>query len=479
METLHSSLKPAIELFKKHIAEGNSIRVLTHNDADGIASGGIIAGASRRAGASFRVSVEKRLDEQILTNISLEKPKLVIISDFGSGYLGLISEVLKEIDILILDHHLIIGEQTPNIIQVNPLLHGIDGGREISAAGVCYLFAKELDYDNNNLGYLAIVGALGDQQDKGEKRELIGANNLIQREVEKTGYLKRTMGLAFYGYETRPIAKAISYTTSPFIPSLSGREDNCVALLSKIGIKLKQGNRFRSLADLTEDEQRCLFSVVSNHMLSENCDAESVKRLIGWIYSFPKERPGTSLRDGREYSSLLNACARMQKPSIGISITLGDRGEALKEAESTVDEYRKKIGEYLDWVRSCERIKELSNIYILNAGRQVDENIIGVVAGILLSQGVLSRSKPIISSAYSEDGTVKISARAADDIRLMGIHLGMLMQETASSLGGGGGGHDVAAGAYIPQGSEDEFMVKVNENVRREISRSNYNSTIS
>ncbi len=470
MESFLSSFKLPAEVFLRHVSQGHIIHIITHSDADGLASGGIIARAARRANVGFRISVEKRLDDQVLKKISVEKPEIIVISDFGSGYLNKVSAILSDSDVIVLDHHIVNGEAKENVLHQNPLIHGIDGAKEIAAAGVSYFFAKAVDLGNIDSAHLAIVGALGDQQGKGDKGGLIGANTIIQREAEDSGQLIRNIGLAFYGFETRPLAKAISYTTTPFIPGLSGREDNCVAFLNHIGIRLKHDGRLRCMTDLDEVEQRKLYSALSSHMVSHACNTETVRNLIGWIYRFPKEPIGTSLRDGKEYSSLLNACARMRKPSIGIGITLGDRRDTLKEAEGTVDEYRIKIGSYLNWFGTDERIKEMEGIYVLNAGQNIDENIIGVVSGIILAQGSLKRSKPIVSYAYSEDGTVKISARGTDEIIFSSIHLGKVMYEAAEKFNGSGGGHDVAAGAFIPQGFENEFIIKVNEIVTRKSS---------
>jgi len=462
-----SSFKPAADLFKSHAERGSIIRILTHNDADGVASGGILSNATKRAGAPFKITVEKRLDEKILKEVAEEKPQLVVLTDFGSGYLELVGKELPAIDTIILDHHMPMGDVPACVVQVNPLLHGIDGSRDIAASGVSYFFAKTLDAKNVDLSPLGLVGALGDQQDKGEKKSLKGVNTLIEEEATAAGLLSKDVDLIFYGHETRPIARAIAYTTTPFIPGLSGREDSSVAFLDHIGIPLKSGDRIRSLSDLNEEEKRKLFSALSSHMVAQGCDAKTVHNLIGTVYTFKKEEATTPMRDGREYSSLLNACARMRRPSLGIGICLGDRGEAMKDAEQIVDEYRRKIGGYLDWVRTGDRIRELNAIYVLSAGTDIDENIVGVVSSILLGQGILKSTKPIVSAANSDDGTIKISSRIAEGTAYMGIHLGKIMQEAAGAVKGAGGGHDNAAGAFIPQSAEAEFMRRVDELVAK------------
>jgi single-stranded-DNA-specific exonuclease len=467
-----SSFKPAADLFKSHAERGSIIRILTHNDADGVASGGILSKAAKRMGTPFKTTIEKRLDEQILRGVAEEKPGLVVLTDFGSGYLELVGKTLPDFDVIILDHHMPMGEAPQRAMQVNPLLHGVDGSRDIAASGVSYLFAKTLDPRNVDLAPLGLVGALGDQQDKGEKKSLKGVNTLIEDEAIAAGLLSKSVDLIFYGHETRPVARAIANTTTPFIPGLSGREDSAVAFLNHIGIPLKTGDRMRSLSDLDGDEKRKLFSALSSHMVAQGCGAKTVHNLIGTVYTFEKEEATTPMRDGREYSSLLNACARMRRPSLGIGICLGDRGEVMKEAEQIVDEYRRKIGGYLDWVRTGDRIKEMSAIYVLSAGTDIDENIVGVVSSILLGQGILKSTKPIVSAANSDDDTVKISSRIAEGTAYMGIHLGKIMQEAAGGVKGTGGGHDNAAGAFIPRGTEPEFMRRVDELVAKQWSAS-------
>jgi len=460
-EAFFSSLKPAVKLLQRQVQTGGKIRIVTHNDADGLASGGILSVVAHRMGAAFRTSSEKKLDEKLVKSLVEENPDLILFSDFGSGYTDLIAENLC-MDVIILDHHLPAEHEADNIVHVNPILHGIDGARDIAASGICYLFAREVDVENRDLSCLGLVGALGDQQDKGERKTLTGLNTRIEEDAVKDGYLEKHVGLIFYGYETRPLAKAIAYTTAPFIPGLSGDEGACVAFLREVGIPINEGDRLRSLADLTDEEKRTLFSALSSHMVGEGCDTEAVHQLLGTIYTFRLEEPSTCLRSGREYGSLLNACGRMGRQGVGLSVCLGDRGEAMIEAQETLDLYRRKIGSSLDLVRENDMVEELDSIYLIRAGDAIDDTVIGVVSGILLSQGILKNMKPIVSTALSEDDQVKVSARGSTELASRGLHMGLVMQKAAEAVGGGGGGHDVAAGAYVSIDKEEEFIAMVN-----------------
>jgi single-stranded-DNA-specific exonuclease len=415
----------------------------------------------RRLGVPFRTTCEKRVDEKMVRAVAEENPPLVIFSDMGGAYLDIFNEHLSGLDVIVLDHHLPVENENSRLIHVNPLLHDLDGARGVSGAGVSYFFAKAVDERNVDLSPLGIVGALADQQDKGEKKSMLGLNRLIEADAREAGLLETQVDLIFYGYETRPIARACAYTTVPFIPGLSGREDLCLAFLKEAGIALKNDEKWRALRDLTEEEKRNLFSALSKHMIYEGCEPEAVHDLVGTIYTLKGEEAWTPLRDGREFASLLNACARMGRPSLGLGICMGDRDEAMKEAAEALDGYRRKIGEYLDWVREGDRIQELESIYTLVAYGDIDERIIGVVASILLSTGILKSHKPIVASARADDGLIKISARATEAMAKGGLDLGDVMMRAAEPFEGRGGGHDIAAGAFLPEEKGEDFLLMV------------------
>jgi RecJ-like exonuclease len=450
-----------VETLHYHVRRGDPIRIVTHNDADGVAAGGILSQLARRLSARFKTTCEKRVDENMVRSVAAEKPPLVLFSDLGGAYLDMFEEHLKESQIIVLDHHLPVEIEAPNIIHINPLLHGLDGAQGISGAGVSYFLAKLVDNKNADLSPLGIVGALADRQDKGEKKSFLGMNTVIESDAKRLDLVETHNDLIFYGHETRPLARACAYTTIPFIPGLSGREDRCLALLKEAGIELKNKGRWRALRDLSEEEKRTLFSALTKHMVYEGCDAKAVHDLVGTIYTFKGEEPWTAVRDGREFASLLNACARMGHPSIGLSICMGDRNDALKDAAEILKGYRHKIGKYLNWVRQADRIEERTHIYTLVADNDIDERIIGVVSSILLSTGILKKYKPIISSARANGDLIKVSARATEDMAKLGLDLGEVMMKAAEPHKGRGGGHNIAAGAFLPEEDQEEFLQRV------------------
>ena len=63
-------LDKAAEAIAKSILHCDSMRVISHNDADGITSAGLICNALLRAGIPFQASLLKRLDESVINGLT-------------------------------------------------------------------------------------------------------------------------------------------------------------------------------------------------------------------------------------------------------------------------------------------------------------------------------------------------------------------------------------------------------------------------
>jgi RecJ-like exonuclease len=439
-------------------------------DADGVAAAGIIGKALWRLDARFRLRVTQWVDEKIISELIADKPQLVIFTDFGSGYIDLLNEKIPDYRVLILDHHQIVGEgDNGNFVHVNPHLHGIDGATDISGAGVAYFVAKAVSAENVDLSPIAIVGALGDIQDKYEQRKLGGLNERIVADAVNAGLVRVEKDLTFFGRETRPIHKTLAATTSPFIPGLSGDEGASVAFLNSLGISLKDGEKWRALRDLGDEEKRRLCSALAEHLLSRKLHLE-VANLIGEIYVLTSEEPWTPLRDAREFSVLLNSTGRLDRPSLGIAVCMGDRGAALEEANRVLEDYRKDISKYMSWVmEKPERMREFENVFVVYGESVVNEKIIGTVASIL-SYSVSKSEKPILAFANVEkEGVAKFSARTTDAAVQKGVNLGEVMRIASERCGGKGGGHNIAAGAQAPLSQIENFIKIADELVGRQL----------
>jgi RecJ-like exonuclease len=465
-----ASASDAAEIVLKSVGEDEVIHVVSHLDADGLSAAGIIGKSLLRLEGTFRLQIERWIDENLVNEIAAEKHPLTIFTDLGSGYLDLLNKKLSSNRLLILDHHQPIGEASSTFTQVNPHLHGIDGSRDLSGAGVTYFVAKAIDKKNIDLAPIAVVGALGDLQDKYDQRKLGGPNEMIVEDAVNGGYLKLETDLLFFGRETRPIHQALAYVTNPFIPGISGEEDKSLAFLASLGIKPKNKDKWRALRDLSEEEKKKLFSALADYLASKKFPSEVALSLIGNVYTLTHEEPWTPLRDAREFTVLLNGTGRLDKAGLGVAICMGDRGTALEQANEVLREYRRTITKYLSWLtEKPDRIEELDNVYVVRGEGFIDDRVIGALSSIL-STSLPNREKPIIAySKVSGEDMVKISARTVVLLTNKGLDLGDILRVSAEKYSGRGGGHNIAAGAHVPIKNVESFIKLVDKLVKKQL----------
>jgi single-stranded-DNA-specific exonuclease len=166
----------------------------------------------------------------------------------------------------------------------------------------------------------------------------------------------------------------------------------------------------------------------------------------------------------------LNSTGRLDRPSLGIAICMGDRGAALEEANRVLEDYRKSISTYLSWVmEKPERMRELEHIYVVYGETFINEKIIGTISSILVS-GLANPEKPLIAFAnIEEENAAKFSARTTAVALSKGVNLGDVMRVASEKYGGKGGGHNVAAGAQVPIDQLENFINTVNDLVKKQL----------
>ncbi len=137
---------------------------------------------------------------------------------------------------------------------------------------------------------------------------------------------------------------------------------------------------------------------------------------------------------------------------------MGDRENAYEDARKLLAEHRQNLVNGLMYVKE-NGVIQLENIQYFDAGSQIKETIVGIIAG-MSSTIVENRNLPIIAFAKT-DGGVKVSARGTQDLIRRGVNLSEAMSTVSAEVGGAGGGHDIAAGATIPENAKEEFARKL------------------
>ena len=444
------------------IQKADSIHIVTHIDADGIAAGAIALQSCERLNIEVSIECVKQLDEMVMNRLLDARYPLVWFTDLGSS----ISADYPKITKIITDHH-ICGEETDFPYHLNPHLFGFDGSYDLSGAGATYLVARELSKDNQDLSVLAIVGACGDLQDR-RFRKLQGTNQMIVDEGIQSGVIERKMDIRFFGRETRPMTKLLQYANDPILPGLSRREDACATFLRDLGIHLKENDQPRRWIDLTHEERQKIMSALFQLLLDKGFGAKNAERILGEVYLFSQEEGGSELHEAKEFATLLNSTARYGKHEVGLNVCLGDRGSWLEKARTLLQGHRQNLVEGLQYAKE-EQIQKRTYIQFFHAQKGIRDTIIGIVTNMLLNTEEVDRSLPLLGFAETEKGEIKVSARTTQTLVNKGVNLSAAMKHAASQVNGVGGGHSIAAGATIPKGAEDDFLIHIEQQIQKQI----------
>lgn len=457
-EFLHA-IRSFVDEFKKH--NDKVIRLVSHLDADGLSSSAIMIRALKREGIKFSLTTIRQLNAEVIDELTRENYPIVMFLDLASGSLSEIeAKLCKNKTVFIIDHHKVQEYKYNKIKLLNPHIFGIDGSKEISSSGITYLFAKYINPKNLDMSSIAILGAIGDMQEhNGFKSEL---NNFILEDAINSGKIEIKVGLRMFGMQTRPINKVLEYSTDPYIPGVTGSEQGTKRFLEKLKINVIGDGKYRKLVQLRQEE---LKQLVTGIILQRMGSEENPEDVLGKVYLLPEEEDENPMKDAKEFSTLLNACGRMNRSSIGIACCLSDK-KAKQEAITLLLDYKKEIINSLNWFHSNKnKMIEGEGYVIINAQDQIKDTLIGTMGSMIAKSNTYSNGDIIITMAYTIDGHIKISLRVAGTIKR---DLIPIINKIVSKVGGIGGGHKYAAGALIHQEKEREFIQSTKELLEKE-----------
>ena len=436
----------ASKLLKKHLNSANMVRVISHNDSDGISAAGVICNAISQEGGKFHVTLVPRLKGQIMDRLSQERYKLFYFCDMGSAYIERIGQLKGQA--IIADHHQTIdtaGDDLENLIHVNPHLFGMDGTRDISASGVTYLTIRP--FEKPKFSALALVGAIGDMQ---YSNGFQGVNHTILNEALDSGAVEQREDLKIISRTEEPLFKSLSYTFQPALPGITGDLEGSRAFLEKLGISYSI--KYSELADEEKDllrEKLILFN----------------PQIFGPVYNTPHNPP--AIRNIHDYSQVLDACGNNKRYATGLSICLGDRDSALPEGLGLLKKYQETMIKALGWIRR-EGAQEMDYVQYIYTEDKEKKSIMGTLASIGIDLEILNPQKPVLTLSRMHE-LVKVSGRTTLELTQKGVNLGIALEEASKNFNSTGGGHNIAAGAVVPYKNLENFKNLVNDLVSSQL----------
>ncbi len=427
---MQQKINQLIEKIKSY--SGKPIRIISHFDTDGITSAAIFSRAMQNANIKFSMQITKGLDEEYISAIPEDSP--LVFLDLASGSLNYLAK--KKNDIIVIDHHEMPSPELPkNVFMLNPVL---EKSEPVSTSALCYLVAKSLSNENIPLSSLAVLGMVGDNHDQN-----IGK---IYDEIIKDSEAIVKKGLLIYP-STRPLNRALEYSSSPYIPNVTGSYQGVLEVLKDANIPKNNGT-YKALYELTEEEMSNLTTAI----ILKSTGQINLSNLIGNIYLIKFQN---KMEDAREISALVNACSRMDYPEIALGFCLGSK-PFREKAEKVYREYKQHLISALKYVQEAEKITG-KNYTIINAKNNIKDTIIGTTASIISHSPFFSEGTIIIALAYNEN-KIKVSARIAGK---EGRNVREILAKAILPLGGEVGGHPRAAGCLIEKEKETEFIAEL------------------
>lgn len=422
------------------LAKTKPIRIISHHDTDGITSAAILSKALKRLDIKFTLKIVKGLEEEILNKELLRNQKeILFFTDLASGSLDYFTNLQEPI--FILDHHEINKEKLNSKIKIiNPHLFNEE---EVCGAGLSYLFARSLNKTNTDLANLAIIGMIGDRLDT-------NISKINQQIINDAQDLIIKKGLLIFS-ATRPLRRSLEYSTSIYIPGVTGSGTGVLELLRETNISPD-----KTLYELTDEENSRLVTSI----LLKRAKHDSKDEIIGNIYLL---KFFNTREDVRELSVLINSCSRLGYSDIAIAFCLGNESAKIK-AQDIYVQYKQQLVSALNLVERIDKIKG-NGFVILNAKDEIKDTIIGTVTSILSSSLNYEEGTILIGMAYNQD-KIKVSARI---VGKEGRNLKEVIEKVAIQCEGEFGGHQNAAGCMIKKEREQEFIDLLRKNLEIEV----------
>jgi RecJ-like exonuclease len=464
-DRLTDALKHFCEKLRSTVEGGNEVAIITHLDADGITSGSIMAMALRRMGARFSVRAVSEMNSSVIDKMKDDGRDFYVITDLGGGWASHLRKALGD-KWVIIDHHEITEEEilTDDGGQIlNPWKFGIDGGREVPAGGMAYLVASQLDFKNRDLSAIAVVSAVADRQDQGDKKSFFGLNAEILKTAQSLGLVSVDLDIILTGRDTRPVHESLAYTLFHYIDGLTWNTEACYLLLKNAGITLKDnGGRWRALAEFSQEEKSAIVEAVAKFVATSDKGVSDIllDDLIGYVYTLAREDKRSQLRDAREFSTMLNGCGRIGKAGVGIAICMGDRNIALSTGEEIMNTYKVTLRDNISTIFSEKwRLADDGKTTFVNGDGILEEDMLGAVS-TLLSGSPSFRGRLLFVRTLTKDGIYKFSSRKCLGCKSQ-ANLGVIMRQCSKALNGAGGGHSAAAGCSIPSSALEDFIAGI------------------
>jgi len=457
------------------MGKDDPIFIFSHIDADGITSAAIIVTLLRELNKPFVLNFLPQITPEIFDPLWEDiEPRYVLFLDLGSDVPLKYIESTSSVSIgIVIDHHIVSKpERYSKGLIINPRVWGIDGGSEVSTSGMAFLLSNTVDgffESYPHTVFYAITGALGDAQDVGVNRSLIGINHVLVKYGNQYGVLRSHEDYILIGKSFKPLYRLLAETFIFEIPGVTGSYEGALDFLVKNGIVDVERDSEKIFWDqLTPERKDMLRKKLLEALILKYSGKHTIEELnnilMGCVYEFVASMD-FFCRYARDLSMLLNACGKMRAPEIGVGGLIEPSNKSIvQQMFQLYERYRAVLSSVFKNLES--KVNFVGKIAIYDGRDEVHEELTSTISSILASS-LKDKAKIVIAVARSVGDSLKVSLRKTAllaDISLAQI-LKKIMPRIPSMIGGG---HESAAGAYIPERHFDEFIELLNREITYE-----------
>ena len=442
-------ISEAVEL----IMNAKKLKIYSHHDADGIASAAIAVFVARRLGLDYEVTIRNQLTPQDLQG----GEGIYWFNDMGSARL----RDMRNVKGIVTDHHNPVFPETHytengnNIYQFNPHLEGLDGSISQSGSTTTFLFSSNILPEVSAVSHLPIVGSVGDLHDK-KFGKLVDTDREVMLLAKSMKIVEVKEDIRYFGRSSKSVSYMLRFGNEPKIGALYDNPGAVADFLVSHGLDRRSIKTVRWI-DLDDGKKEELISDLKGMVEDEGHDPS---RIVGEVYELSTEPRSSTVRDIRDFSSLINATSRKGKPDVGIRLCLFERGATMTEAMQLYNDHLESLRRASKTLDDAEG-KTVGNVLYYDFGGSLENNITGTIATRIITHKKVPQTSVVMVMA-NLGPMKKISARISLELSEK-IDLSLLFRQVAGGLGGSGGGHRNAAGAIVPLGKEVEFVERVNE----------------
>jgi RecJ-like exonuclease len=417
--------------FRENITQYRRVISVHHTDADGYSSGAIIKHMMLRYKTPFiqRPFNLRTSWPQFLTDLEkqISPNSAVIFSDLCPNYPEVIDLATRHPDlhIYILDHHRFPPDPKnplPNTIyNGNPTQFGLDGLKQIAGATLNYLFAKEVDEKNVNLGMYAALGMGGDTLDHFEDYQ--SYNKFVIEDAAEHGQVEIMDGLCAFGGMHETLAKGLALSILPYVTQVEGSAEKAAVLVESWGISPKT-----KINDLTVSQ-------------AERIAAELNPYLKGQSIRFPKKQG--LLHHQFEHAQTVSIFG-YDKPDITWQLIEGKT--APTEVKAAYFNFMNALVMNLTAFMQIPKI-ETNHALIADVTGRIPPNAWSETASFATINHIYNPEKILLLGGKDTED-FKLSVRCSQKFidKHQGLGANAIVKRLAQKIGGRGGGHGLAAG---------------------------------